>query len=93
VAVLVADIGGSHQNNRTLFEMLKLEHPQILTIAMTAVSDSDLVIELINQAQTFRFLNKPLKLPTLQTHVVAAMAQFKSLRSIRRHRSACCAKG
>jgi len=77
VAVLVADIEGSHQNNRTLFKILKREHPQILTIAMTAASDSDLVIELINQAQIFRFLNKPLKLATLQTHVVAAMKQFK----------------
>ena len=77
MAVLVANIEGSHQNNRTLFKMLKREHPQILTIAMTAASDSDLVIELINQAQIFRFLNKPLKLPTLQTHVVAAMTQFK----------------
>lgn len=76
VAVLVADVEGSHQNNRTLFKMLKREHPQIMTIAMTAASDSDLVIELINQAQIFRFLNKPIKLPTLQSHVVAAMKQF-----------------
>jgi eukaryotic-like serine/threonine-protein kinase len=76
VGVLVADIEGAHQHNRTLFKLLKREHPQILTIAMTAASDSDLVIELINQAQIFRFLNKPLKLPTLQQHIAAAMAQF-----------------
>jgi response regulator RpfG family c-di-GMP phosphodiesterase len=48
---------------------------------MTAASDSDLVIELINQAQIFRFLNKPLKLPTLQQHVVAAMAQFSKYKA------------
>jgi eukaryotic-like serine/threonine-protein kinase len=76
VGVLVADIEGAHQHNRTLFKLLKREHPQILTIAMTAASDSDLVIELINQAQIFRFLNKPLKLPTLQQHIAAAMAQY-----------------
>ena len=81
VAVLVADIEGSQQDNRTLFKMLKREHPQILTIAMTAASDSDLVIELINQAQIFRFLNKPLKLPTLQQHVAAAMAQFQKYKA------------
>jgi len=78
VAVLVADIEGGQQNNRTLFKMLKREHPQILTIAMTAASDSDLVIELINQAQIFRFLNKPVKLTTLQQHVAAAMQQFQN---------------
>jgi eukaryotic-like serine/threonine-protein kinase len=77
VAVLVADIEGGQQNNRTLFKMLKREHPQILTIAMTGASDSDLVIELINQAQIFRFLNKPVKLATLQQHVAAAMVQFQ----------------
>jgi serine/threonine-protein kinase len=77
VAVLVADIEGGQQNNRTLFKMLKREHPQILTIAMTGASDSDLVIELINQAQLFRFLNKPVKLGTLQQHVAAAMVQFQ----------------
>ena len=47
-----------------------------MTIAMTEASDSELVIELINQARIFRFLNKPLKLPTLQSHVEAAMKQF-----------------
>ena len=47
-----------------------------MTIVMTEASDSELVIELINQARIFRFLNKPLKLPTLQGHVDAAMALF-----------------
>ncbi len=77
VAVLVADIEGNQEHNRTLFKLLKREHPQILTIAMTAASDSDLVIEMINQAQLFRFLNTPVKLPTLQQHITAAMAQFQ----------------
>lgn len=76
VAVLVADIEDSRRSHQTFFKLLKQEHPQIVTIAMTSASDSELVIELINQARIFRFLNKPLKLPTLQSHVEAAMAQF-----------------
>jgi serine/threonine-protein kinase len=76
VAVLVADIEGSQADNRTLFKVLKREHPQILTIVMTAASDSELVIEMINRAQIFRFLNKPLKLSTLHQHVEAAMSQY-----------------
>ena len=81
IAVVVADIGGSHHDNRTLFKMLKREHPQILTIAVTDASDSDLVIELINQAQIFRFLSKPLKLTTLKLHIAAAMTQFQKFKA------------
>ncbi|MBI2770973.1 MAG: protein kinase [Burkholderiales bacterium] len=76
VAVLVADIEDSRRSHQTFFKLLKQEHPEVVTIAMTSASDSELVIELINQARIFRFLNKPLKLPTLQGHVEAAMAQF-----------------
>ena len=76
IGVLVADIEDSQRSHQTFFKLLKQEHPEIVTIAMTASSDSELVIELINQARIFRFLNKPLKLPTLLGHVDAAMALF-----------------
>ena len=77
IAVLVSDIEGKQSGSRTLFKMLKQEHPEILTIAMTSASDSELVIELINKARIYRFLNKPIKLATLHKHVEAAMAQFQ----------------
>lgn len=76
IGVLVADIEDSQHSHQTFFKLLKQEHPEIVTIAMTDSSDSELVIELINQARIFRFLNKPLKLPTLLGHVDAAMALF-----------------
>jgi eukaryotic-like serine/threonine-protein kinase len=76
IGVLVADIEDSQHSHQTFFKLLKQEHPEIVTIAMTEASDSELVIELINQARIFRFLNKPLKLPTLLGHVDAAMAMF-----------------
>ncbi|MEO8387978.1 protein kinase [Polaromonas sp.] len=76
VGVLVADIEDSRRSHQTFFKLLKQEHPEIVTIIMTEASDSELVIELINQARIFRFLNKPLKLPTLQAHVEAGMKQF-----------------
>ncbi len=76
IGVLVADIEDSQRSHQTFFKLLKQEHPEIVTIAMTSSSDSELVIELINQARIFRFLNKPLKLPTLLGHVDAAMTMF-----------------
>ena len=81
IAVLISDIEGHQSSNRTLFKMLKQEHPEILTIAMTSASDSELVIELINKARIYRFLNKPVKLATLHQHVEAAMTQFQKQKS------------
>jgi serine/threonine-protein kinase len=76
VALVLADIEDGRHSHKTFFKLLKQEYPEIVTIAMTAASDSEVVIELINQARIFRFLNKPLKLATLKGHVEAAMAQF-----------------
>jgi response regulator RpfG family c-di-GMP phosphodiesterase len=55
---------------------LKQEDPQILTIVVTTASDSELVIELINQAQIFRFLNKPVNVRLLKSHVHAALLRY-----------------
>lgn len=81
IGVLVADIEDDQRSHQTFFKLLKQEHPEIVTIAMTTASDSELVIELINQARIFRFLNKPLKLATLLGHVDAAMALFARQKS------------
>ena len=47
-------------------------------IIATQASDSELVIELINQAQIFRFLNKPVNVKVLRGHVHAALARYLS---------------
>jgi len=59
-----------------MIKLLKQENPQILTIVLTAASDSDMVIELINQAQIFRFLNKPVKVNLLKKYLHAALEQY-----------------
>ena len=60
----------------TMLKILKQENPQILTIIVTGASDSELVIELINQAQIFRFLNKPVSVRLLKGHVEAALQRY-----------------
>jgi serine/threonine-protein kinase len=76
IAVVLADVGTGSEDVGAMIKLLKQENPQILTIILTAASDSDLVIELINQAQIFRFLNKPAKVAFLKTHLHAALAQY-----------------
>jgi serine/threonine protein kinase len=76
VAVIVADIGAAPGDDTAAFKLLKQEHPEILTIVLTDASDSELVIELINQAQIFRFVNKPVNYGVLKAHIQAALAKF-----------------
>lgn len=92
IAVIVADIGRGDQNTLAAFKLLKQNRPEILAIVITEASDSELVIDLINQAQVFRFLAKPLNLKLLQQHVHAALARYQSFRKspklLKQHRVA-----
>jgi len=62
------------------FKALKQERPEILAIVLTGASDSELVIELINQAQIFRFINKPVNPELLRQHIQAALIRYQSLK-------------
>ena len=81
VATIVADLSAGQDGLVTLFKILKAEHPEVLSILVTEASDSELVIELINQAQIFRFLNKPVNLKILQGHVQAALARYQAFKA------------
>jgi eukaryotic-like serine/threonine-protein kinase len=76
IAVVITDVEASHDKMTTMLKLLKQENPQILTIVTTTASDSELVIELINQAQIFRFLNKPVNVRMLKGHVHAALQRY-----------------
>ncbi len=92
IAVIIADIRSGDQTALAAFKLLKQDHPEILAILTTDASDSELVIDLINQAQVFRFLTKPLNLKLLQQHVHAALARYQSFRKspalLKQHRVA-----
>jgi len=76
IAVVLADVGADNEEMAAMIKLLKQENPHILAIVLTAASDSDMVIELINQAQIFRFLNKPVKVNMLKKYLHAALAQY-----------------
>jgi serine/threonine-protein kinase len=80
VALIIADIEAGKDETIATFKLLKQDHPEILTIVLTEASDSELVIELINQAQIFRFVNKPVNLKLLTQHAHAALARYQSFK-------------
>ena len=90
IAVVVADVEAGHQDTTGMLKLLKLMNPQILTIVLTNASDAELVIQLINEAQIFRFLNKPVNVKLLKQHVDAALVRYlafeKTPQLLKQHR-------
>lgn len=80
IAVLVVNVETAPAECVALLKLLKQEKPQLLAIAVTSTSDSELMIELINQAQVFRFLNKPLNPQLVRQHVLAALERHHAFR-------------
>jgi serine/threonine-protein kinase len=76
VAVLVADIDMEAENYLVFFNLLKSKYPQILVIVLTGASDSELVIHLINEAQIYRFLNKPVNLNLMHQYLHSALGRY-----------------
>ncbi len=76
IAVVVVDVETAQQQLTAMLKLLKQENPHILAMVITTASDSELVIELINQAQIFRFLNKPVSVKLLKGHLEAALQRY-----------------
>jgi serine/threonine-protein kinase len=81
VAILIADIDIEADNYLVFFNLLKSKYPQILVLVLTSASDSELVIHLINEAQIYRFLNKPVNLSLMQQYLHSAIGRYAEYRS------------
>lgn len=80
VAVIVADLASSKEGLATLFKLLKGGRPEILAILVSDAPDSELAIELINQAQVYRLLSKPVSAAELRAQVDLALRRHALFR-------------
>lgn len=76
IALVIADVESSQEQLTSMLKLLKQEYPKILSIVTTKAKDAELVIELINQAQVFRIINKPINVGLLKEHVHAALSRY-----------------
>jgi serine/threonine-protein kinase len=79
-AAIIADLRAGKEDLVKLFRVVKAKRPGTLSILVADEPDADLVAELINQAQIYRFLAKPIDGKVLRSHVSAALrhyAEFK----------------
>jgi len=82
IACIVADMDAGREHLVSLFKLLKKQRPEILSILVTDQPDSELVIDLINSAQIFRFVTKPLNARELRTHVGSALRRYATFKKI-----------
>ncbi len=77
VAVLICELDLPGAQTTTLIKTLKRAYPQLLTIALSHLQDTRRIVELINQAQVFRYLAKPLRPHILQKSLESALRKHE----------------
>ena len=79
IATLVCDLDLGANDPAALLRILKKGSPQTQLISISAASDSELIIRLINEARIYRFLKKPVNFSLLQSALGAALQRYARL--------------
>jgi response regulator RpfG family c-di-GMP phosphodiesterase/tRNA A-37 threonylcarbamoyl transferase component Bud32 len=82
VGVIVADLAAGRDGLAALFKLLKAERPEVLSILVTDTPDSELAIEMINHAQVYRFLPKPVEGKVLRGHIESALRKYAKFKQV-----------
>jgi response regulator RpfG family c-di-GMP phosphodiesterase len=81
VAILVTELSLGDEDLSAMLKTLKQEHPELLTIILTCFKDTSRLIDLINQAQIYRYLPKPLRKGLLGQNIESTIARYRRLRA------------
>lgn len=81
IGVVISELAIDGIDVSRLLKMLKERTPAIATIVLSTRSDSEDVINLINQGQIFRFLFKPIKHGAFKIMVAAALRKYNGLKN------------
>jgi DNA-binding NtrC family response regulator len=79
VAIMVTELSLGDVDLSTMIKTLKQEHPELLTIILTNFKDTARLVELINQAQVFRYLPKPVRKGLLGKSIESSIARYRTL--------------
>lgn len=80
INLLVTELTLGPVDLSAMIKTLKREYPTLLTIILTSFKDTNRLVELINQAQVFRYLPKPIRKGLLGISVQSAVARLETLR-------------
>ncbi|OHC27446.1 MAG: two-component system response regulator [Pseudomonadales bacterium RIFCSPLOWO2_12_59_9] len=81
IDLLVSDLNLAGENTVPLLKTLARLHPRLLSLVVTPFQDTQALLKLINEAQIFRYLPKPIRKGLFDKGLQAAAAQAVLLRS------------
>lgn len=81
VGVILSDVKIAGSDASSTLKGLKRHAPHLVTVVLAWFHDTKQLVELINQAQIFRFLPKPVRPHMLEVAVDAAMLRHQQLRA------------
>lgn len=79
VGVVVSELRAGGQSTTALLKLLKAQHPEIVSIVLTSFADTGQFVDLINQAQVYRLLPKPLRRGAFGMSLASALRQHSLL--------------
>lgn len=65
-SVVITDFMMPHMTGIELLSAIKVKHPTVVRLLLTAASDFKVALEAVNRGEVFRLLSKPWSLPELQ---------------------------
>lgn len=81
IAVLITELQLPGQDVASLLKHLKRERPGLLTVILTCFKDTTKLVELINQAQVYRYLPKPVRKGLLAKSLESTLGRYLSLQA------------
>ena len=81
VDLLISDLRLAGEETAPLLKTLAQAHPQLLSLVVTPFQDTQALLRLINEAQIFRYLPKPIRPGLFEKGLSAAARQAQAWRA------------
>jgi len=79
VSVVISDVRVGKVDVTRLIRLMKQKHPEVVSVVFSGVQDAQIVMDLINQGQVYRFIPKPFKPGFIRLVVDSAIRRHRQL--------------
>lgn len=76
VSLVISDYMMPEMDGLALIKQIHTDHPRILTIMLTALSEIDIAMRAINEAGVYKFMLKPVEINSLKVLLQRALESF-----------------
>jgi serine/threonine-protein kinase len=78
-SVVISDVRVGAVDVTRLIRLMKQKHPEVVAVVISGVQDAQVVMDLINQGQVYRFIPKPFKPGLIRLIVDSAIKRHRQL--------------